>query len=286
LVIKTKNINNFKEEKIMAASKQMGIKEVLNLEIMDYVTGKQIFFADYATNTTIESSAERLDLRGGQGNYKLMSFDHTKNTTLKCELPIVDLEFIAYLSGKPLVIGNTTVPAREILTTATAGTPTVTLASTPASGTAGSIRVFLLSGDRDNGVEQTLGVPATTPNTYSISGKILTLNNTSAPVGTTVVVSYNYVTTSGLTRTITLTADKFLKYVSINGYGIISDEVDGNNYPTIFKIFKAKPKNNWTLSMAATEATKLSVEFDIYAETQSDGAGGTDKVMVKMYELV
>ena len=38
--------------------------------------------------------------------------------------------------------------------------------------------------------------------------------------------------------------------------------------------------------MAATEATKLNVEFDVYPENQSDGAGGTDKVMIKFFELV
>lgn len=269
----------------MAASKQLGIKEVLNLEIMDYVTGKQMFFADYATNTTIDSTADRLDLRGGQGNYKIMSFDHTKNMTMKCELPIVDLEFIAYLSGKPLAVGAVTVPKREIVTTVGA-TPTLTLSATPLAGTAGALRVFLLVGDRDNGVEQTLGTPGSTPNTYSIANNIITLNTTTAPAGTVLVVSYNYTTVSALTRTITMVADKFCKYVSMNGYGIISDEVDGNNYPTIFKIFKAKPKNNWTLTMAPTEATKLSIEFDIYPESQSDGAGGTDKVYMKMFELV
>jgi hypothetical protein len=49
------------------ASKQLAIKEVLNLEIFNFTTGKPLFYADYASNTSIESSAERLDLRGGQG---------------------------------------------------------------------------------------------------------------------------------------------------------------------------------------------------------------------------
>ena len=45
----------------MSASKQLGIKEVLNLEIFNYATGASLFYADYASNTSIETSAERLD---------------------------------------------------------------------------------------------------------------------------------------------------------------------------------------------------------------------------------
>ena len=106
------------------------IKEVLNLEILDYTTQSQLLYADYASNTSIEATAERLDLRGGQGNYKLLSFDHTKSMTMKMELPLVDLEMIAYLTGKAISVGAKAVPKREVLTTA-GGTPTVTLAATP-----------------------------------------------------------------------------------------------------------------------------------------------------------
>ncbi len=266
----------------MAASKQIGIKEVLNVEILDYSTQKQLFYADYAANTTIESSAERLDLRGGQGNYKLMSFDHTKNMTMKAEFPLVDFEFIAYLTGKPLAVGAAIVPKREVLTTTVAGTPVIQLASTPVSGT----RLFILTGDRDNGTEQTAGTPSSTINTYSITGATVTLNNTSAPAGTKVIASYNYTTPSILTRTTTFTANKFAAYCTINGYGIVSDQVDGNNYPTIFKCLKAKAKNNFTITMMSTEATKLNIEFDLYAVDVSDGVGGIDKVYVQMFELV
>lgn len=64
------------------ASNQLGIKEPCNINVTKYsATGNGDFIAyfDYAENTSLETSAERLDLRGGQGNYKLLSFDHTKD---------------------------------------------------------------------------------------------------------------------------------------------------------------------------------------------------------------
>jgi len=45
-------------------SKQIGIKEVLNLSFFDYVTGTALLTADYATDTSIDSKATRLDLTG------------------------------------------------------------------------------------------------------------------------------------------------------------------------------------------------------------------------------
>lgn len=45
-------------------SKQIGIKEVLNLSFFDFVTGNALLTADYATDTSIDSKASRLDITG------------------------------------------------------------------------------------------------------------------------------------------------------------------------------------------------------------------------------
>ena len=264
----------------MAKSKQLGIKEVLNIDIKDFATGDSKFYADYASNTSIEATAERLDLRGGQGNYKLLSFDHTKDMMMRCELPLVDLEFLSYLTGKPLEIGSVAVPKREVLIVG--ATPELELASTPVS----DLKIYILTNDRDNGTEQIAGTPASNENEYSITGATVTLNATTAAEGTKFVVSYKYNTISTETRTMTFTADKFPGYVTINGYGFVTDQVDGNDYAVVFECLKAKPKNNWTISLSSTEATVLNIEFDLYSVDTNDGNGGIDKVYVKMHELV
>lgn len=237
-------------------SKQLGIKEVLNFNVFDYSTGASLFFVDYAGNTSIDMSAERLDLRGGQGNYKLLSFDHTKDATMKCELPLVDLEFIALLTGKDLSVGAANVNKRQVLTVDASNQ--VTISSTPVTGT---MKIYLLSGDRDNGTEQTVGVPATTENTYSITDWTITLNATTCPEDTKVVVTYDYAT-DATARKMTFTADKFPGYFRITGDGLVSDQVTGASVVTKFEILKAKPKNNFSITMMSTEATKLDIEFD------------------------
>ena len=256
-------------------SNQYGIKEVLNSTFYDFTTGAELFYADYMTDGTFETSAERLDIKGGMGNYKLLSFDHSKTMNYKAELPLVDMRTLALLSGKALNVGAVIINKREVLTTVTTGTPTVTLAATP---TAGSIKAYLVSG-RDVGVEQTEGTPGTTVNKWSLSGAILTFNNTTAPAGTTVAVSYTY-TTAATAKTTTFTADKFPGYVRILGTGLIVDQVTGAEVVSVFDIKKAKPKNNWSITHKSDAATVLTLDFDLYSVDV-----GTDKVYVTMTAL-
>jgi hypothetical protein len=263
----------------MAASKQLGIKEVLNFNVFDYTTGESIFYVDYAGSSSIEMSAERLDLRGGQGNFKLISFDHTKNATMKCSLPLVDLEFIALLTGKDMRVESINIPKREVLL-ASAGNA-ITLSATPVTGT---LKIYKLSGDRDMGTEQTLGSTSIV-NQYTISGQVVSLNATTAPATTKFVCTYDYASPA-TTRTMTFTADKFPGYFRITGDGIVTDQVDGNSYYTKFDIFKAKPQNNYTITMMSTEATKLEITFDLYAVNVTNVDATEDKVYFEMHELV
>ncbi len=238
-------------------SLQYGLKEVMNTTIFDFTTGAQLFYVDYMLDSAIISKAQRLDIRGGQGNYKLLSFDHSKDMNFTAKIPLVDLNTLAMLTSKPLTIGATNVPIREVLVSAT---QTITLSQTPVTGT---LKIYLVSG-RDVGVEQTVGDPATTVNTYSISGKTVTLNATTAPDGTTFVCTYSY-SAPATTATTTFTADKFANYVRIVGQTLMTDEVTGAIIPAVFDIKKAKAKNDFTLTMSSTKATEIDLDFDMYS---------------------
>jgi hypothetical protein len=218
-------------------------------------------------------------LASGQGNYNLMSFDHTKTARMKNELPLVDYSFLALLSGKELNVGSVNVPYREILTVD--GSNQASLASTPVSGT---LKLYLLSNTRDNGTEQTAGVPATTQNTYSISGTTVTFNATTCPLNTQVIATYSYAGAATM-RQVTFTADVFPGYFRIVGAGKVTDQVDGNTYITKFDIKKAKPQNNYTLTMKSTEATKLNITWDLYPVDVTT-SGTTNKVYAYFQELV
>jgi hypothetical protein len=254
-------------------SKQFAIKEVVNCWLRKYSDSSPICYIDYASDSTFSYEAERLDLRGGQGNYILVSFDHTKSGMMTLEMPLVDLEFLGQLTGQDLSIGATTVPYRETLTVASSQ---VTLASTP---TADSLKVYILDNSRDYGTEQTEG-SAAVENEYEISDGVLTLNATSCPDASTVIVEYAY-TAPATTRTITFTADKFPVYMTMDGIGTWLDEYEGAEKTVIFEVYKCKPRNNFTITQKSTEATILTMEFDLF--TIDDG---TNKVYMKTYQLV
>lgn len=202
-------------------SKQFGFKEVMNFTMFDFTTGAVILRCDYATDTSIETSAERIQVRGGQGNYKLLSFDHTKDNIMKGELALLDLNAIAHLTGKSLYTGSVNVPKFEDLTVS-AGNQ-ITLAATPVSGT---LKLYIKDGSRDNGTEQTSG-SSSTPNQYSITGAVVTLNSSTCASGSHILAYYDYATDSDA-RTITFTADKFPSYVRITGDSFGTDEVTVN----------------------------------------------------------
>lgn len=254
-------------------SKQFAIKEVVNCWLSKFSDDTPVCYVDYASDTSFTYEAERLDIRGGQGNYKLCSFDHTKSGTFKLEMPLVDLNFLSQLTGQAVSTGTVDVPKRETLTVATAS---VTLAATPVSG---SLSVYKLDAGRDYGTEQTLG-NATNLNEYSIVGGVITLNGTSCPNGSKVVVEYKYAAPA-TTDTITFTANQFPEYMKVNGIGVWFDEYAGSNSTVVFEVLKAKPKNNFTITQKSTEATVLTMEFDLF--TVDDISG--NKVYMKTYKL-
>lgn len=257
-------------------SRQFSIKEVLNLDFFDFTTGDPIFRADYIQNSSIKTSAERLDIRGGQGNYKLLSFDHTKTSEMMFESAVIDTIFLGKLAGKDTSIGAVNVPTRDLLTSSGA-TPTITLAATPVAGT---LQIWKITDDRDISTEQVEGTPASQTDQFSISGAVVTLNATSGVAGTKFACYYDY-TTAATTETITVTANAFPAYMKAVGKGLMTDLVSGATVPVVFELVKIKPKNDFELTMKSDSATQLNMTFDLFS---IDDAAG-DKVYFKYYML-
>jgi hypothetical protein len=257
-------------------SKQFGIKEVCNLNFFDYTTGDPILRVDYAQNSSVKVTGNRLDVRGGQGFYKLLSFDYEKSAEMMLESGIVDTVLLSKLSGKDITTGAATVPKRELLVTAGA-TPTITLAATPVSGT---LMVYKVTDDRDLSTEQVEGTPSSTTDKWSLSGAVLTLNATSCPSGTKIAVYYDY-TSAATTETITVTSNAFPGYMRCTGEGIFTDLVSGSSVPVVFDMLKVKPKNDFEITMKSDAVTQLNLTFDLFSVDDSNG----DKVYFKYYIL-
>nr|BDD47804.1 hypothetical protein 5 [Bacillaceae bacterium] len=241
---------------------QFGIKEVLNGTIVDYSTKKPIVYFDYATASSNENAAERLFLDGGQGNYRLMSFDHTKTSTFQLTLPMVDLKMLALLAGEDLATGASNVFKREELTI-TSGA--ATLASAPVDGT---LFIFELTGLRDNGTEFTKVAATPAASQYTISGTTLGFNT--ADNNKKIVAFYQY-TSATTAQKISIKANKFPKAVTIYGDGLWQDQETETTKAVKVNVFKAKAQPNFTLTMSSTDATSLELTFDLFAVKDANG---------------
>jgi hypothetical protein len=243
-------------------SNQIAIKEVLNLQILDYATGAPITYVDYASTSEIDNTGTRIDISGGQGNYRLVSFDHSKVSSMKLDLPLVDMNFLAAMMGDTVATGAQNLYQREVVTI-TAGS--ATLSQTPLTGTTPSL--FFLQGTRDNGTALTSNATPSTSGQYNISGKNITF--ATADNGKQVVVWYQYASPTTTTK-FSMKANKFVKPVKIIGNGIVRDQVDGTDKASVITIYNARFQQNFNLAMSSTNATTLQLVLDMYAVPQGN----------------
>lgn len=240
---------------------QYGIKEVLDTTILDFKTKEPIVFIDYATATSNEVTGERLDLNGGRGMAKLMSFDHSKASTFTLTVPLVDLNLLALLSGEDLKTGTEVgnIFKREVLTVKDdSGNLTVELSETPIS----DVKAYVLEGVRDIGEEISV-----TPN-----GKTLDLLASSVVAGEEIVVFYQYAAPE-TSKKISIKSTKFPKAVEIYGTGLARNQEDEQDYPCHVHVFKARPQSNFTVTMEGENATTLELTFDMYEVKDENGEG-------------
>jgi hypothetical protein len=240
---------------------QYGIKEVLDLNILNYANKKPIAYVDYALTSTNENSGERTFLDGGQGMARLMSFDSQKTSTFSLTLPLVDLNLVAMLAGEDLINDTTSeIFKREVLTvTDNAGTSEVSLAVEPIN----TPSVFKLEGLRDYGEEITGA---------TVSGQTLDLTSGAVTAGEQVVVLYQHAAPAGA-KEIKVKANKFPPAVEMHGIGLGRNQEDEQDYPVHVKIHKAKAQPNFTFTLSGTEATNLELTFDLFAVQDANGDG-------------
>jgi hypothetical protein len=249
-------------------SDTFALKDILDYTVFNYSAsgyGDALFTVDYAKNSNITTTAERLPIRGGGQNFKILDIDHTKDCQFISSLPIIDVNALAVKLGKAIAVGAKAVPFKEIKTVSASNT--ITLSKTPLANT---LKVHKLANERDLGTEQLLGTPGTTEDKFSISTATITFNSTSCPEGTKIIVFYEY--TSGATaQNLKITATDFPDFITITGRAIVDDDQAGSKIPVAFKVHKAKVLPNFELTMAADAATELDFTVDCYTVLNSAG---------------
>lgn len=250
-------------------SNTMAIKEVLDFTVEEYSPtgrGEVLFTVDYAGQTNINTTAERLPIRGGQGNYKIMDIDHTKDVEFAATLPLIDIKALALKLGTKVTTGASVAPFDRIFTVADGGIVLPT-GITPITN---SLKIYKVTGKRDIGELLTADVVATVENSYAIADQNITFHEASVPVGSKVFVSFDY-TTDVLSENIKITASDFPEEITIRGRGLVVDEYTKEIVPITFKVHNAKVKPEFEITMAGDSASELDFNCDCYAVQNAQG---------------
>ena len=256
---------------------QYGIKEVMDFVLTDYhpepYKRKPLLYVDYAQITDIENAGERLDITGGRGNKRLLSFDHSKTTAINLTLPLVDLKMLSLISGDSIKEKIKEIFKREVyFVKEDAGETYIELKREPIVN---SLYLYIPEGTRDLGDQLK---PAESAGTVGekeyevddVNSKKIKLNATSNPAGSRVVVFYHSTTTTPVT-TLSINPEKFPQAISFYGEGLWRDQVTEKDVIWDVVGHKGRIRPNYTLSMNATDATVLELVIDMY-EAKVDGS--------------
>lgn len=217
---------------------QYGLKEVANVTFYDIKTGKPVLFLDSLKVSTIETTAENVEARGGWGNPALITWDYNKEVNVTLEDALFSAASLRTIMGAGIEVASSsakqTIDINEELTIDSSGK--VTLSYTPKANTS----VAYL--DESDGEYKTV-TPATgkaTVGTSSDEGKTMRVFYKTEVDGTT-----------GEAVTITIDANKFGGTYRVVGDTIVRSRETGEDEPFQFVIEKAKVNSEVTFTMEA-----------------------------------
>lgn len=249
-----------------------GAKEVMDVTVYDLTTGKPVLYLDTLKMSGLENAADSSDARGGKGNPKLLSWEFNRTANLKLQDALMSMKSFALMAGTAVTEGSADLYAREECIVD--GSQQVTLSNTPK---AGAVITIYKADEGEDGVEQTVGVPATTVNTYSITGRTITFNATSCPQYTVVYVYYIH--TVADTTTLTIESDSFPGFYRIVGDTVIRNNSTGVDEDFQVIVDKCKFKSGFTMSFSAEgDPSTFDMEVEVFRI-----ADGTDMVRLVKY---
>ena len=233
-----------------------GIKDSANL-IIKYKSGAKkgdIFaYADYATVSTNEWTSEQVYARSKSVN--AIRWDYNRKSTLKVDMEIFDLRWIAMLAGTDISAETKDILKREVLTLDSGKKATIT--GTPKEG---SMSVFELESDNiTNGTELVVNTD------YTISTNEITV--TSEETIEKIVVYYMQSQTSA--KSFTIESDKFPENFEVYADTMIRNTAGDDEFVQIHYL-NVKPQSNFTITMDANNITTLSVTFDVLKDSNSN----------------
>lgn len=240
----------------------IGIKDSANLTLKSKKTGAPVLFADYANTSTNEWSSDRT--YANAKGIRAIAWDSNRQSTLKTEMEVFDLKWLAMLAGTEINSGSKEIAKREVVV-AKEGAMVATLAKTPVEG---SVSVVPLESDKithkGDALKLAEGETATTGE-FKLAESAVTL----ADEG---IFAVYYLTEVPNAKSFTISADKFPEAFEVTADAMIRNKDTGADEFVQITYPNARPQSNFTVTMSATDATNLEVTFDLFPDADGNMA--------------
>ena len=163
------------------------INRALSGSMLNKSTGEAFYSLNQITEPSLECTGETVYSVDAQG-IKVAAFDRSKEATLSGSNAFVNMGLAAAQWGSDKKVASTSekivVPVREVVAVASGS---ATLSATPATGEIVSVSVMT----KDGGIGETLSqADAAAAGKFKIEGTTITVETTSVPDGTNLVVLY------------------------------------------------------------------------------------------------
>ena len=229
----------------MGFSDQMANREVCDLILEDYKTGKPYMVIDYANTTTTELTGETVFAYGGKGHPKKVGFTGERAGTMTVETQMQTAKLWSMITGGDV---NTTCKYIKRVETTVGASNKITLEETKTIDE-GSVAVYDAA---DTNLDKELK--------STVVGKEVTLTDTKE-TGTKVVVFY------GVTRddayTVNIKSTSFPKAFKVYGDTYMKTENE-DILPYRITAYKAQPQSNLSLSFANNgDPGSITITFDL-----------------------
>lgn len=235
-----------------------GIKDAANIILKKKSDSTIALRADYATVSNVEWTADQVYAMSK--STRVIRWDFNKQSKVKMTMEVFDLTWLSILSGSDFVTGSTEIMTAQYLTTD--GSNQVTLAATPV---AGSVIAYKLAADGITYNQADVQTEGSSSNAgeFSRTNAQITFNSASVPASTDVVVFY--LKNSGATsKKLTIAADSFPVNYEMWMDTYIRPKGGADDEYVQWHYFDVKPMTNFTVTMSASDITKLDVEFDVF----------------------
>ena len=216
---------------------QFGLKEVANVTFYDITTGIPVLFLDSLKVSTIETTADDVDARGGWGNPALITWDYNKEVNVTLTDALFSAKSLQLSTGADIKTASGT--AKEIINyneSLTVAGGKVTLTYTPKD----IQKVYYLSKDSGVYTAATVSEKSATITGYTDGDQIQVFYQVEVDGSTT-----------GEATIITISSNKFGGTYRVVGDTLVRSKETGEDEPFQFIIEKAKVNSDVTFTMEA-----------------------------------